>query len=76
MSSLRRSVGADIQGLKQRRRIRKTLVVHKSKLDVMPKIKGERATESLKTYAKSTWLVIRRQRRIDTKRRYKSILQR
>jgi hypothetical protein len=42
----------------------------------MPKIKGERATESLKTYAKSTWLVIRRQRRINTERRYKSILQR
>jgi hypothetical protein len=74
MSSLRRSIGADIQGLKQRRRIRKTLVVYKSKLDVMPKIKEERATESLKTYAKSTWLVIRRQRRIDTERRYKSIL--
>ena len=55
--------------------MRKTLVVHKSKLDVMPKIKGERATKSLKTYAKSTWLVIRRQRRIDTKRRYKSMLQ-
>jgi hypothetical protein len=42
----------------------------------MPKIKEERATKSLKTYAKSTWLVIRRQRRIDTERRYKSILQR
>jgi hypothetical protein len=40
----------------------------------MPKIKEERATESLKTYAKSIWLVIRRQRRIDTERRYKSIL--
>ena len=54
--------------------MRKTLVVHKSKLDVMPKIKGERATKSLKTYAKSIWLIIRRQRRIDTKRRYKSML--
>jgi hypothetical protein len=53
ISSLKRSIGADIQGLKQRRRIRRTLVVYKSKLDVMPKIKGERATESLKTYAKS-----------------------
>jgi hypothetical protein len=74
MSYSRRSVGADIQGLKQRRRIRRTLVVYKSKLDVIPKIKGERATESLKTYAKSTWLIIRRQRRIDIKRRYKSIL--
>jgi hypothetical protein len=50
--------------------------VHKSKLDVILKIKGERATKSLKTYAKSTWLVIRRQRRIDIKRRYKSMLQR
>jgi hypothetical protein len=40
----------------------------------MLKIKGERVTKSLKTYAKSTWLVIRRQRRIDIKRRYKSIL--
>jgi hypothetical protein len=48
--------------------------MHKSKLDVMLKIKGERATESLKTYAKSIWLVIRRQRRIDIERRYKSIL--
>ena len=54
--------------------MRKTLVMHKSKLDMIPKIKGERATKSLKTYTKSTWLVIRRQRKINTKRRYKSIL--
>ena len=51
------------------------LIIHKSKLDVMPKIKGERATKSLKTYTKSIWLVIRRQRRIDTEKKYKSILQ-
>ena len=50
------------------------LIMYKSKLDVMLKIKGERATKSLKTYTKSIWLVIRRQRRIDTERRYKSML--
>jgi hypothetical protein len=50
------------------------LIIYKSKLDVILKIKRERATKSLKTYAKSIWLVIRRQRRINTKRRYKSIL--
>jgi hypothetical protein len=53
ISSLRRSAIADIQGLKQRRRIRRTLIMHKSKLDVILKIKEERATKSLKTYAKS-----------------------
>jgi hypothetical protein len=61
MSSLRRSAITDIQGLKLRRRIRRTLVVHKSRLNVMLKIKEERATESLKTYVESTWPVTRRQ---------------
>ena len=54
--------------------MRRTLIMHKSRLNIMPKIKGERATKTLKTYAKSTWLVIRRQRRIDTEKRYKNIL--
>jgi hypothetical protein len=54
MSSLRRSAIADIQGLKLRRRIRRTLVVRKSKLNVMLKIKEEKGTESLETYVKST----------------------
>jgi hypothetical protein len=59
MSSLRRSAIADIQGPKLRRRIKRTLVVHKSRLNV--KIKEERATESLRTYVESTWPVTRRQ---------------
>jgi hypothetical protein len=46
MSSLRRSAIADIQGPKLRRRIRRTLVVHKSRLNVMLKVKEERAIES------------------------------
>ena len=40
------------------------------------KIEEEKGTESLKTYIKSTWLIISRQRRIDTKKRYRNILQR
>jgi hypothetical protein len=74
MSSLRRSAIADIQGLKLRRRIRRTLVIYKSRLNMILKIKEEKRTESLKTYVKSTWLIINRQRRIDTEKRYKNIL--
>jgi hypothetical protein len=74
MSSLRRSVIADIQRLKLRRRIRRTLIIHKSRLNVILKIKEEKGTESLETYVKSTWLIISRQRRIDTEKRYRNIL--
>ena len=56
--------------------MRRTLVMHKSRLNVILKIKEEKGTESLKTYIKSTWLIISRQRRIDTKKRYRNILQR
>jgi hypothetical protein len=34
------------------------LIVCKSKLNIMLKIKEEKGTESLKTYIKSTWPVI------------------
>ena len=54
--------------------MRRTLVVHKSRLNIILKIKEEKGTESLKTYVKSIWLIISRQRRIDTKKRYKNIL--
>jgi hypothetical protein len=63
-SSSKRSAIADIQGLKLRRRIRRTLVVRKSRLNVTLKIDEEKATESLETYVKSTWLVTRRLRKI------------
>jgi hypothetical protein len=53
MSSLRRSAIADIQGLKLQRSTRRTLVVRKSKLNVMLKIEEERVIESLETYVKS-----------------------
>jgi hypothetical protein len=76
MSSLKRSAITDIQGLKLRRRIRRTLIMHKSRLNIILKIKEEKGTESLKTYVKSTWLIISRQRRIDTKKRYRNMLQR
>jgi hypothetical protein len=76
MSSSRRSAITDIQGLKLRRRIRRTLIIHKSRLNIILKIKEEKGTESLKTYVKSTWLIISRQRRIDTKKRYRNMLQR
>jgi hypothetical protein len=36
--------------------------VRKSKLNIILKIKEERAIESLKTYAKSIWPAIKRQR--------------
>jgi hypothetical protein len=61
MSSSRRSAIADIQGPKLRKRMRRMLVVRKSRLNVMLKIKEERATKSLRTYVDSTWPVIRRQ---------------
>jgi hypothetical protein len=44
--------------------MRRTLVVRKSRLNVTLKIDEEKATESLETYVKSTWLVIRRLRKI------------
>jgi hypothetical protein len=47
MSSLRRSAIADIQGPKLRRRMRRMLVVHKSKLNVMLRIEEEKGTEYL-----------------------------
>jgi hypothetical protein len=53
MFSLRRSIIADIQEPKLRRRIRRMLVVYKSKLNVILKIKEERANKSLETYIKS-----------------------
>jgi hypothetical protein len=40
----------------------------------MLKIKEEKGTKSLKTYIKSIWLIISRQRRIDTEKRYRNIL--
>jgi hypothetical protein len=48
------------------------LIVRKSKLNVMLKIKEEKGTESLETYIKSTWPIISWQRRIGTK--WKKIL--
>jgi hypothetical protein len=60
MSSLRRSAIADIQGPKLRRRMRRTLVVHKSRLNVMLKIEEERAIESPRTYVESIWPITRR----------------
>jgi hypothetical protein len=50
------------------------LIIYKSRLNVMLKIKEEKGTESLETYIKSTWLIISRQRRIDTEKRYRNIL--
>jgi hypothetical protein len=41
--------------------MRRTLVVHKSRLNVILKIEEERATESLRTYVESTWPITRRQ---------------
>jgi hypothetical protein len=38
--------------------------MRKSRLNVMLKINKEKATESLKTYVKSIWLVTRRLRKI------------
>jgi hypothetical protein len=52
--------------------MRRMLVVCKSKLNVMLKIKEEKGTESLEIYVKSTWPVISWQRRIGTK--WKKIL--
>jgi hypothetical protein len=40
------------------------LIVCKSRLNVTLKIDKEKATKSLETYVKSTWLVIRRLRKI------------
>jgi hypothetical protein len=34
------------------------LIIYKSKLNIILKIKEEKGTESLKTYVKSTWPVI------------------
>jgi hypothetical protein len=44
--------------------MRRTLVMRKSRLNIMLKIDEEKATKSLETYVKSTWLVIRRLRKI------------
>ena len=50
--------------------------MHKSRLNIILKIKEEKGTKSLETYVKSIWLIISRQRRIDIKKRYRNMLQR
>jgi hypothetical protein len=77
MSSLNRTANGDIQMRKLRKRMRRTLDVPKSKLNVMLKIRGERTRASLETYVKSTWPVTRRQRRLrrlGAGRRYRNML--
>jgi hypothetical protein len=54
MSSLNRTANGDIQVCKLRKRMRRTLDVPKSKLNVMLKIREERTRASLETYVKST----------------------
>jgi hypothetical protein len=77
MSFLNQTVNEDIQVRKLRKRIRRTLNMPKSKLNVMLKIREERTRASLETYVKSTWPVTRRQRRLrrlGVERRYRNML--
>jgi hypothetical protein len=77
MSSLNRTANRDIQVRKLRKRIRRTLDVPKSKLNVMLKIREKRTRASLKTYVKSIWPVTRRKRRLKrlgAGRRYRNML--